>query len=445
MSHFMQKKSIIIGIILVILLLVTIFLVYHNKSILIFARKSEQLIPNVSAQNIAFNISETEKKVDKVTISVKEKLDNFHLYFYIMPDSKASSNTKEVQSYALFQNEITLDENASIYFKYGANGHYSSEDYELKISNIEIPEIATSEGATKEELKNEKIKKKDVAKTSSSPYYIKVNYKANTITVYKKDKNNKYTVPVRAIICSTGTATPKSGIYKTSNKYRWGKLIHNSYGQYSTRIVGSILFHSVPYSAPKNDALMYKQYDRLGTKASAGCVRLTTIDAKWLYDNCPSGTMVEFYASSNPGPLGKPTAQKISSVVECRNWDPTDPQKGNPWRDYEAKQNQANNNNLATPSTNNTLNNNTIPNSNNAVNNNSIPNSNNTVNNNSIPNSNNTVNNNSIPNSNNTVNSNSIPNSNDTVNNNSIPNSNHNVNNFNTGNIGNNTVGNNVV
>ena len=44
-------------------------------------------------------------------------------------------------------------------------------------------------------------------------------------------------------------------------------------------------------------------------KALANC-------AKWIYNNCPSGTMVEFYADSNPGPLGKPSAQKISSMFK---------------------------------------------------------------------------------------------------------------------------------
>lgn len=40
---------------------------------------------------------------------------------------------------------------------------------------------------------------------------------------------------------------------------------------------------------------------------------------------------MEFYTSSDPGPLGKPTAQKISDNVECRNWDPTDTSSNSPW------------------------------------------------------------------------------------------------------------------
>lgn len=206
------------------------------------------------------------------------------------------------------------------------------------LDNIEAtPDIVTDEKASDKELKEEKINKTEVTK-STSPYYIKVNYKANVITIYKKDENDKYTIPYKAMVCSCGTATPKGGTYSTSSKYRWLSLIHDVYGQYSTRIVNHILFHSVPYSSKTNDSLLYDEYDKLGTKASAGCIRLTVADAKWIYDNCPRGTKVEFYSDSNPGPLGKPSAQKIASVEECRNWDPTDPAAENPWHTYKKEE-----------------------------------------------------------------------------------------------------------
>ena len=44
-------------------------------------------------------------------------------------------------------------------------------------------------------------------------YYLKVNVQANTVTVYMCDDNDAYTVPVRAMVCSTGSATPGSGLY----------------------------------------------------------------------------------------------------------------------------------------------------------------------------------------------------------------------------------------
>lgn len=136
------------------------------------------------------------------------------------------------------------------------------------------------------------------------------------------------------MICSIGAATPNSGTYSISDKYTWRKLEGDVYGQYASRIVGSILFHSVPYVSQDKSSLEWWEYDKLGTKASLGCIRLTVADAKWIFSNCPAGTKVEFYSSSNPGPLGKPSAQKISGDEAVRSWDPTDPDSRNPWKTY---------------------------------------------------------------------------------------------------------------
>jgi len=141
------------------------------------------------------------------------------------------------------------------------------------------------------------------------------------------------------MVCSIGTATPTGGKYKLNGtKHRWHTLFGHTpgtyvYGQYTTAIVGNILFHSVPYTTKGNPStLEYAEYDKLGTKASAGCIRLTVQDAAWIYNNITTGTIVEFYYDSNPGPLGKPSAQKISWNTECRGWDPTDSNSENPWR-----------------------------------------------------------------------------------------------------------------
>lgn len=190
-----------------------------------------------------------------------------------------------------------------------------------------------------EENKNEEKDNKEDKKNNninSDKYYVKVNVYANVVNVYTKDASGNYTVPVKAMICSTGKATPNSGQYKLNGtKHRWHTLFGNLYGQYTTAIFGDILFHSVPYSRNGDpSSLMYGYYDKLGTRASAGCIRLTVQDAIWIYNNISTGTIVEFYSSSNPGPLGKPSAQKISGNITCRGWDPTDPLPANPWRNY---------------------------------------------------------------------------------------------------------------
>ena len=145
------------------------------------------------------------------------------------------------------------------------------------------------------------------------------------------------------MICSTGIATPNKGVFNTSNKYEWRYLIGNVYGQYATRITGSILFHSVPYTKQDKSSLEYWEYDKLGQPVSKGCVRLTVEDAKWIYDYCKIGTQVEFYEDDSVIPSEKINKIQISQYNEnLRNWDPTDPDKNNPWIEYK-KQNKGEN------------------------------------------------------------------------------------------------------
>lgn len=214
-----------------------------------------------------------------------------------------------------------------------------SDEEEISIEDIPEEDLEEANLDNKQEKKattssnNTSVSASTNVASNGKPYYIKVNYGANVVTVYTLDENKNYTVPVKAMICSTGTATPRSGKYSSGYKARWIRLIGNVHGQYSTRIVGNILFHSVPYLRYGDPAsLEYWEYDKLGTACSAGCVRLSVIDAKWIYDNIASGTIVEFYSDSNPGPLGKPSARKISGNEACRDWDPTDPDGNNPWR-----------------------------------------------------------------------------------------------------------------
>ena len=169
------------------------------------------------------------------------------------------------------------------------------------------------------------------------PYLLAVNRAANTVTVYTTDENNQYTVPFMAMVCSGGSDTP-TGYWKTPVNYEWRLLMGPSYGQYATRIYDAYLFHSVPYYSQHKDDVEYDEFNKLGTIASLGCIRLAVVDVKWIYDNCPIGTPVVIYDDeSNPGPMGKPGTIYTDPKDESkRGWDPTDPDPANPWDDaYE--------------------------------------------------------------------------------------------------------------
>ena len=216
------------------------------------------------------------------------------------------------------------------------NLYENSEENDILLVNVEENVVLDNQVIENEvvEIKTEEPKTSNTGKTK---YKLEVNCEQNVVNVYTKDANGEYTNCVKAMLCSVGPATPTSGTYslKKYGGWEWKGLFGDVFGQYATQITGNILFHSVPYTEKGNKAsLEYWEYDKLGTPASMGCVRLTVKNAKWIYDNCMAGTPVTFYEDSNPGPLGKPTEQKISSETCYNNWDPTDPDPNNPWRNY---------------------------------------------------------------------------------------------------------------
>ena len=62
---------------------------------------------------------------------------------------------------------------------------------------------------------------------------------------------------------------------------------------YYSAIYGPFLFHSVIYA--RESAPLHITDGTMGASVSHGCVRLSLANAKWIYDNVPSGTTVISY------------------------------------------------------------------------------------------------------------------------------------------------------
>lgn len=161
---------------------------------------------------------------------------------------------------------------------------------------------------------------------------VNVNRKTNTVTIYAKDGDKGYTIPVCVFLCTTGTKDRPTdkGDYHTGQIYRWKELggrtadMDNGdpcWGQYVTHIYGAVYFHSICYEKKNNHTLFTSTYNWLGNKGSHGCIRLRCGDAYKLYKLAKKQNMkVHIYDSSNPGAFGKPKLKKIWT-----NYDPTDP------------------------------------------------------------------------------------------------------------------------
>ena len=169
------------------------------------------------------------------------------------------------------------------------------------------------------------------------PYMIRVNRSLNCVTVYTQDEYGNYSIPVKAMVCSTGREGHETPVYTYSMEWRapWCYMVDGSWGQYAINLrYDGYMFHTICYYAQSPDTVMRDEYNLLGDYASLGCIRLQTVDCRWLYENCVDGTIVEVYEDpSSPGPLGKPekAVEYISEEDDC-GWDPTDPRPANPWR-----------------------------------------------------------------------------------------------------------------
>lgn len=174
------------------------------------------------------------------------------------------------------------------------------------------------------------------AAEAKKDYKIMVNRAANCVTVYEKDIDGEYSIPVMAFICSCGREGHETplGTYRTSNYYDWRLMVDGSYSRYAVRFNQGIMFHSIPYYTRNAGDMEWEQYNLLGEAASLGCVRLASADAKWIYDNCKPGTEVTVYDDAeNPGPLGRPEEIKITEENPYKTWDPTDTDEKNPWNE----------------------------------------------------------------------------------------------------------------
>lgn len=161
-------------------------------------------------------------------------------------------------------------------------------------------------GVTDEETWNVLFNDENVLNTSATarptpvptpvPYAITVDVTNQITFVYGRDENGEYTVPVKRMICSTGTVATPSDVgdwVLSGRRARWCYFpAYGSHAQYWTKINESIAFHSVTYRAVDYDALNVKSYNRLGKRASHGCVRLLVSDAQWIYENIGEGVVV---------------------------------------------------------------------------------------------------------------------------------------------------------
>ncbi len=154
-------------------------------------------------------------------------------------------------------------------------------------------------------------------------YHIEVSLAAQIVYIYDLNEAGEKDGLVKTFLCSTGRVGEETPMRKwvVLDSSVDGKLVQNkrglshykfewlngvSAGQYMTRMWivetdgsgneyftnSNYLFHSAPYVQIDKNALDTAAWNKLGTPDSAGCIRLTVADAKWIYDHVAPYTYV---------------------------------------------------------------------------------------------------------------------------------------------------------
>ena len=172
------------------------------------------------------------------------------------------------------------------------------------------------------------------AQAKSPQYKIMVNTQRCVTTIYQKT-DGKWK-PVRCMLCAPGKASTPTplGTYTLKGRWPWYHMTGPDYNvqvRYAIQVHGDYFMHSCCYSSINKTTESKSNFNGIGHGRTHGCIRFSVMDAKWIYENCPAGTKVTFYRSSKTGPLGKPKKRLKMTTKSSRSWDPTDPDRKNPY------------------------------------------------------------------------------------------------------------------
>lgn len=348
-----MKKILLILITILLCLLIYIFIDYNvymdvnivNNTVNIntYHRVGEFIDKVTNAQILEKDKIVYFDKVGQIELPIKiknnfGKIYNNNIVINVIDNEKPQIECSNIESYIYdsvnFSDYVNVSDNSNEEIIPRLYGNYDIN----KQGVYDLSYFATdSSGNTSECTFKLTIKDKmAIAETSADQYYLRLNKSQNVLMVYSLDTNGHYGYLVKTFVISAGNNTPV-GVFKIKDRHEYISFPSGTYGRYGIRINGHYWFHSVPYnSLPNNghwDNISTKEYNKLGSLASAGCIRMQVSDVKWLYDNIPEGTVVNIFENDNlPEGIIKPEAQKIDINSSYKGWDPTDSDSSNPWK-----------------------------------------------------------------------------------------------------------------
>ncbi len=215
-----------------------------------------------------------------------------------------SANVQKVQQRLMDLGFFTFHKTTTGYYRNTQAAVKAFQEHNGLLNTGSVDETTWNALFNSKEVVDAKATPRPSPEPTPAPYFVDVDVKNQVTKVFTHDEKGDYNQLVRVMICSTGTSSYPSDIGTwtlTGRRARWATFPTWGGGtaQYWVKINSSIAFHSTMYVDYDVNRPNEKSFKNLGRRASHGCIRLTTTDAKWMYENCREGTDVYIHNESN--------------------------------------------------------------------------------------------------------------------------------------------------
>jgi len=174
--------------------------------------------------------------------------------------------------------------------------------------------LALLPAGTKAEVLSGWTSKVDYENTDPNRYTVEIDLTNQIITVYEYAVGG--TIVLQSL-CTTGSAEYPTGtgtFRMGALKERFGYFVaFGQYAQYWSQVVRGVYIHSVMYNSTKLTSMSKSAYENLGKNVSHGCVRVLPEVAKWIYYNCPPGTLCKIVKNAKNEALVSTIKKQIPS------------------------------------------------------------------------------------------------------------------------------------
>ena len=155
------------------------------------------------------------------------------------------------------------------------------------------------------------------------PYYLYFEKGSFTLTIYEKDENGEYTKVYKTYRAAHGgNKTPAGKFTLVGGRERWHEFPDGGVVQFAVRFHQRLYIHSPLYADENPENMWPKYYDGelgIGKESTGGCLRMVTEASRFIYEECPDGTILEIVNGSPRGTTSDPPPSRNG-----KRFDPTD-------------------------------------------------------------------------------------------------------------------------